>query len=56
MILLFAVTAVSLTVQVPADALVEHEIDPAPADPHETTLGFAAVPFAPQLVVVLYLV
>lgn len=45
----FAVTAVVLTVQVPPEALVAHENEPAGAPVQEATLGLAAVPTAEQL-------
>ncbi len=50
-IVLLAVTAVVLMVQVAADALVAQENTPAEADPHAATDGLAAVPVAAQIVV-----
>lgn len=52
MILLLAVTAVVLTVQVPVEAEVEQENAPDGAAEQETTEGLAAVPTPEQFVVV----
>lgn len=46
-----AVTAVVLTTQVPVDAFVAQENDPAGAAVQDATDGFAAVPTAAQFVV-----
>lgn len=53
--LLFAVTAVVLTWQVPPDALVEQANAPAEAEEQVATEGFAAVPDPAQFVAVPYL-
>jgi hypothetical protein len=49
---LLAVTADVFTTQVPVEAFVAHENEPAVEAAQDTTEGFAAVPLAPQLVVV----
>src|ERR1039458_3957983 len=50
LMLLVAVTAVVLTVQVPPDAATSQYTAPEGAAEHATTLGLAAVPEAPQFV------
>ena len=49
---LLAVTALVLTTQVPVEAAVAQENDPAGAEVQEATEGFAAVPTAAQFVFV----
>ena len=53
-ILLFAVTALVFTVQVPVEALVAQENAPEGAAEHDATDGFAAEPAAEQFVAVVY--
>jgi hypothetical protein len=52
MMTLLAVTAVVLTTQVPVEAFVAQENEPDDAAPQAATEGFAALPAAAQLVVV----
>lgn len=52
MMVLFAVTLVVLTTQVPVEAVVAQEKNPAGAEEHATSEGFAALPTAAQVVAV----